>query len=77
MYYEVLRERVRYFKENEEGVRKMCQIMEDIKKRGVVEGEVNCIKKLMINCNFTLEKALNALGIPFDEREMYIKKLAM
>ena len=81
MYYEVLRERVRYFKENEEGVRKMCQIMEDIKKRGVVEGEVRSrvidLKMLMINCNFTLEKALDALGIPFDEREMYIKKLAM
>lgn len=29
MYYNILAERVRYFKENEEGIQTMCKAMED------------------------------------------------
>ena len=58
----------------------MSRIMEEIWKRGyeegIILGKIDSIKALLTN-EFTLEEAFDALGIPFDEREMYIKKLAM
>ena len=54
----------------------MSRIMEEIWERGFIKGQINSIKALLTN-DFTLEEAFDALGIPFDEREMYIKKLAM
>ena len=37
MYYEVLRKRVRYFKESKGGKRKMCKIMDDLVKEIIEE----------------------------------------
>ena len=39
MYYEVLRKRVKYFKESKGGKRKMCKIMDDIVKQEKAESE--------------------------------------
>lgn len=39
MYYDLLRERVRYFKEDKRGVKEMCKIWDDIKKEGIEEGK--------------------------------------
>jgi flagellar biosynthesis/type III secretory pathway protein FliH len=38
MNYEILSERVRYFKEDEEGITDMCKAMEDIRNMGIAEG---------------------------------------
>ncbi len=38
MYYEVLRNRVKYYKENQEGRREMCEIMDNIRNKGRLEG---------------------------------------
>ncbi len=38
MYYEVLRNRVKYYKENQEGKREMCEIMDNIRNKGRLEG---------------------------------------
>lgn len=38
MYYPVLAERVRYFKESKEGVRQMCRAMEDMWRQSLEEG---------------------------------------
>jgi hypothetical protein len=40
MYYEILRNRVRYFKEDERGRQEMCAIWEEIRNDGVIEGEI-------------------------------------
>jgi predicted transposase YdaD len=40
MYYEILRNRVRYFKEDEGGRQEMCAIWEEIRNDGVIEGEI-------------------------------------
>ena len=39
MYYEVLKERVRYFKQKEGGKKIMCDMMEKLEKRGEKRGE--------------------------------------
>jgi predicted transposase/invertase (TIGR01784 family) len=38
MHYKILSERVRYFKEDEEGITDMCKAMEDIRNMGRAEG---------------------------------------
>ena len=38
MYYQTLAERARYFKENEKGVKAMCQMMQDLRTDGYNEG---------------------------------------
>jgi hypothetical protein len=40
MYYEILRNRVRYFKEDERGRKEMCAIWEEIRNDGVIEGRI-------------------------------------
>ena len=45
MYYEVLRERVKYFKEDKRGVKEMCKIWDDIKKEGKEEGKREGLKE--------------------------------
>ena len=39
MYYEVLADRVHYFKEDEEGVAIMCKVMEDMRNEAAREAE--------------------------------------
>jgi len=46
MHFSELAERARYFKEDSEGVKAMCKIMEDIKNEGRAEGE-NRLSRLM------------------------------
>ncbi len=40
MYYEVLRNKVKYYKENQEGRREMCEIMDNIRNMGRNEGRL-------------------------------------
>jgi hypothetical protein len=48
MYYEILRNRVRYFKEDEGGQKEMCAIWEEIRNDGVIEGKLeNMISTLL------------------------------
>lgn len=39
MYYDVLAQRVRYFKETQEGQKEMCEIMEEIERKAEKRGE--------------------------------------
>ena len=87
MHYEFLRKRVGYFKETEGGRREMCEIWEEIKQKGIIEGEargeargemkgmVKSIQKLMIKKDYTLEEALNFFDIPEEERPIYIQRI--
>ncbi len=43
MYYEVLRNKVKYYKENQEGRREMCEIMDNIRNKGRDEGIINTL----------------------------------
>ena len=38
MHYDVLADRVRFFKENEKGVSAMCKVFEELRQEGMQEG---------------------------------------
>jgi predicted transposase/invertase (TIGR01784 family) len=40
MYYKELSDKVRHYKESEEGVKAMCDIWEEVKKEGKIEGKL-------------------------------------
>ena len=87
MYYEVLRNRVRYFKESEGDKLKMCKIMDDIRRKGEEEGwkkgvhdgeiktKINIALKLMAKQNITFEEAMNLLDVCEDEQQIYRKMI--
>lgn len=79
MYYDILKNRVRYFKQSKGGIKEMCEIMEQIKNEGktegIIEGTVQSIQKIMIKKGYSLEEALDILDIPEKERQQYIKRI--
>lgn len=79
MHYEVLANRVRYFKETEEGASAMCEAMElltdEAEKRGMEQGKeserIFSIRNIMANLQLTAEKAMDVLSIPKSEQARY------
>lgn len=56
MHYKQLRERVRYFKETEEGATAMCKIMEDIRNQAMEEERINLAKNLIGSHKLSFEE---------------------
>lgn len=64
-------------------VRQMCNLSKGVENRGIRKGiiqgreeeKLNSIRSLMKKLNFTLEQAMDALGVPKDEWEKYKKML--
>lgn len=75
MYYKILAERVRYFKEDAKGVEAMCKAMEDMRKEAVAEERLKTLRNLMKNLGLTAEQALAAMGISESDKGILIKKL--
>lgn len=48
MHYDIFARRAKYFKETEEGVRQVCQVMQDFLDKGVKKGEVAKAKDMAI-----------------------------
>lgn len=71
MNYSVLAEKVRYFKESEEGVKSMCKVLEDMRTEIEQETTVGYLKNLMESMKWTIEQAMDALKIPSDQRALY------
>lgn len=69
MNYALLADRVRYFKEDKEGVQTMCKIFEDYGKEVAMGKLLENIKALMQNLNFTVEQAMDALNVPSEDRD--------
>lgn len=67
----------------EEEVKKMCNLSEGIEERGIRKGRkeghkagtLQALRKMMVNLNLTMEQAIEALEIPENERQSYIKML--
>ncbi len=72
MHYGILAERVRYFKENEEGVATMCRAMEEMRNDTAFKTMLNAVRELMKNCGWTAEQAMINLSIPEEERSLYL-----
>lgn len=83
MNYALLADRVRYFKEDKEGVQTMCKIIEDyaqeVAKEVAKETEerklLSDLKTLMETMNFSTEQAMDALRVPANERDHYKARL--
>ena len=79
MRFRILAERVRYFKESEEGNRTMCKAMEDRireeRQEERVTNTVENIKSIMENMKWTVEQAMRLLNIPESDYGMYKKRM--
>ncbi len=73
MYYGILADRVRFFKESKEGIEIMCRAMEDMRNQTLKEGMINVAKKMLEDGTITLEKIAEFVGLSIDE----VKKLKM
>ena len=77
MNYTLLAEQTRYYKENPEGVSKMCKVMEDMRnetaKRTEEQTTLMHIRSIMDSLGMTVEKAMETLKIPQSDREEYVK----
>lgn len=89
MYYQVLADRVRYFKEDEKGVTVMCKAMEDMRAEARAEGRVvgraegskeNAIsvaRKMLKTERFSYEEIADFSGLTVDEvKELAVKQPA-
>jgi len=72
MNYKALSEKVRYFKESEEGVEHMFDSLEDMRNEAVSEATIEYAKKMIARGKLTLEEIAEDLGLPLDK----VKELA-
>ena len=79
MYYPELAERVRFYKTNDKGVTKMCEIMNEVlnegRAEGLTEGLLTAIRNLMAAQHLSAQDAMNILNIPTELREKLLSKL--
>ena len=79
MYYDVLAERVRFFKESKEGISIMCKVMEDMRNESLEEGMKEGMKeekkltvlRMLEAGRYALEEIVSISGLSLDE----VKKL--
>ena len=77
MYYHVLADRVRYFKEDEKGVTVMCKAMEDMRNETARENTLQIANNMLGMKKFTYEDIARATGLTVDEiKELDSKKSA-
>ena len=67
MHYKVLADRVRYFKEDEKGVRAMCRAVEELCREEKYEAMLDAAKKLLEDGTLTVEKIAECLGLTVEE----------
>ncbi|MDE7202621.1 MAG: Rpn family recombination-promoting nuclease/putative transposase [Lachnospiraceae bacterium] len=71
MNFELVAERTRYFKENPEGVKQMCKIMEDMRnetrKETLKESAVNTAKRMIAAGKYVLDEIANISGLSLEE----------
>ena len=72
MHYGVLAERVRYFKEDKEGVASMCRAMEEMRNNTEFKTRVNDAIQIMKSFKVTAQEALRVLQVPEAEYPRYL-----
>lgn len=72
MHYGILADRVRYFKENEEGVATMCRAMEEMRNDTEFKTRVSDIRNMVETFHLTIDEVLKAMKIPESEHARYI-----
>ena len=67
MNYRVLADRVRYFKEEKEGVSAMCQVLEEMRNETALETTKEFALRLIIRGKDTLEEIAEITKLPLEE----------
>lgn len=67
MYYSVLADRVRFFKESKEGIAIMCRAMEDMRNEAVQENKIEVAKKMLADGFISPDKIAEYLGLSLEE----------
>ena len=71
MYYGVLADRVKFFKESKEGITIMCKVMEDMRNESLQEGRKEGMKtaalRMIEEGKYTLEEISEISGLSLDE----------
>ena len=67
MHYQILADRVRYFKEDREGVVTMCKAMEDMRNEAVKENAIKAARSFLALGKLSYEEIANSLGLTVDE----------
>ncbi len=62
--------------EMDERVEKMCNFSEGVWEDGKAEGKAEGLANLMHNISLPIERAMEVLGIPLDERGKYEQLIA-
>lgn len=79
MKTELMAERARYLKNNPEGVKEMCKVMEDLREesiqRGIDQTRIESIKTIMKKLKYTAQQAMEFLEIPVADQSKYAAKL--
>lgn len=63
MHYQILADRVRYFKEDKEGVATMCKIMEDMKNEAAKRNSIETARVLLAMGKFSYEEIAQSVRL--------------
>lgn len=72
MKHRQLAKRVSFLKENKQGVRKVCKLVEELQDEREKETLIRSIRNLMETLNLTVKQAMDALKIPDDKQKEYL-----
>ena len=67
MHYKVLADRVKYFKEDEKGVRVMCKAVEELCKELYEEEKLEAVKRMLSDGILSVEKIAEYSGLTVEE----------
>ena len=67
MHYQILANRVRYFKEDTEGVMTMCKVMEDMRNEAAREKALSIARRVLELGKLSYEEIADSFGLTVDE----------
>ncbi len=67
MYYGILADRVRFFKESKEGIEIMCRAMEDMRNQTLKEGMKEVALRMLAAGKYELEEIADISGLSVEE----------
>ena len=77
MSYKELSDRVKHYKESEEGVKTMCEIWEEVRNEGRIEAGIENAKKMILSGKLSEEEIAQFSGLPIEKvRELAGKQTA-
>ena len=66
-----LSKQINYLKTTKEGQSAMCDLSQRLHDEGVIEATLNNLKSLMVTCKCSIDKAMDMLQTPPEERQLY------